>query len=104
MNDNSYTVKHNREAMGAALSVQEKSPAMRDCGRCKSGFKPAESIAASVNAIALALAQGKTADELALMSVVFVQLADTLSTISTARDIFDNEQETQSRSQPTTSD
>lgn len=58
-----------------------------------------ENLAVSVNAIGVALAQGKTADELALMSAVFTQLADTLTTIGVARGICENVQDKQNQNE-----
>lgn len=62
-----------------------------------------ENLAVSVNAIGVALAQGKTADELALMSAVFTQLADTLATVAAARDICENAQSQQEQKEKNTS-
>lgn len=55
-----------------------------------------DSIAASVTAAALAIAQGKTPDELSLLGIVFTQLGDTLATISESRQFFENSQKNDS--------
>lgn len=45
------------------------------------------SLAAAVTALAAALAEGKSDDELSLLAAVFTQLGDTLATIAVQRDI-----------------
>lgn len=44
----------------------------------------------AITAAAALLAEGKTAQELALLAVVFTQLGDTLATIATQKDICDS--------------
>lgn len=45
-------------------------------------------LAASITAIAVAIAEGKTPEELDLLSAIFMQLADTLATISAQKTIY----------------
>ena len=45
----------------------------------------ANDLVLSITALAVALADGKTPDDLALMGAAFTQLGDTLTTISTQR-------------------
>ena len=44
----------------------------------------------AITAAAALLAEGKTAQELALLAAVFTQLGDTLATIATQKDICDS--------------
>ena len=50
-----------------------------------------EGLAASVTAVAAALSQGRSADELGLLGALFTQLGDTLTTISLAKSINENQ-------------
>lgn len=49
-----------------------------------------EGLAASISAAAVAIASGKSADELNLLATVFMQLGDTLTTISVTRQLCEN--------------
>lgn len=44
-----------------------------------------ESLAASITAAAVSISQGRSAEDLDLLSAVFTQLADTIATIAAAR-------------------
>lgn len=44
-------------------------------------------LVASITAAAIALAEGKSSDQISLMAAVFTQFGDTLATINTQRDI-----------------
>ena len=46
-------------------------------------------LAASVTAIAVAMAEGRSADEINLLGAVFMQLGDTLGTIGMQKDLLD---------------
>lgn len=48
-----------------------------------------EALVAAVTAAAISIAEGKSTDDVALLGVVFTQLGDTLSTLSTARQALD---------------
>ena len=50
-----------------------------------------EGLAASVTAAAAALSQGRSADELGLLGALFTQLGDTLTAISLAKGINENQ-------------
>lgn len=45
-----------------------------------------EGYAAAITALAVALAEGKTGEELSLLSTLLMQLSDTLATIAALRD------------------
>ncbi len=45
-----------------------------------------DSLPAAVGALAAAMAQGMSADDLALLSAIFTQLGDSLALIAAARD------------------
>lgn len=44
-----------------------------------------ESVAAGITAIAAAISSGRSAEEIAVLAAIFVQLGDTLATISVFR-------------------
>lgn len=44
----------------------------------------------SITAAAIALSEGRSSDEISLLGAAFTQLGDTLSTISTQKDIIES--------------
>jgi hypothetical protein len=58
----------------------------------------AESIAATVTAMAALIAKDKSADELNVIGCIFTQLGDTLATISAIREVEESQQESKNNS------
>jgi len=52
-----------------------------------------QGVAVSVSVVATAIADGKSAEETALLGAIFTQLGDTITTIAAARDLEEKQKQ-----------